>query len=320
MKIGAALTAPKVQQVIDAANQTRPAGRQHGGLAQKRDPPRARPARADGPAYNGLGLRGRVLHARQLVVCCRHTCSVRAARPGSFYQRWTPRWVSRAARRHLDCSPSRFHGRVSYYNRTIPTASSAASTRLCSEQIITEIHWPSDCAETYSPPWSSCHGVHHVRLSHGGAEREMCRRHCQPKDHRSADQDSPAGEPRARSRRELAIAKTQPHTGRKSKTSLTDDSTPLLPNMHDSHTAHEPHCSFESLESSSTKRCCSASDRPFGLRPDLNEEFTNDNTTDMTQGQLQLIQQQNFAGLQAQNAALQQQLAKLTELVNCTCC
>ena len=54
----------------------------------------------------------------------------------------------------------------------------------------------------------------------------------------------------------------------------------------------------------------------FGLRPDLNEEFTHDNAMDTTQGQLQLIQQQlaalpallqqqNF-GLHAQNTALQQ--------------
>ena len=60
----------------------------------------------------------------------------------------------------------------------------------------------------------------------------------------------------------------------------------------------------------------------FGLRPDLNEEFTHNNTTDTTQGQLQLIQQQNF-GLQAQNAALQQQLAEQSQqlalLVNRTC-
>ena len=48
----------------------------------------------------------------------------------------------------------------------------------------------------------------------------------------------------------------------------------------------------------------------FGLRPDLNEEFTQINATDTTQGQL--------LGLQAQSAALQQQLAEqsqqLTEL------
>ena len=62
----------------------------------------------------------------------------------------------------------------------------------------------------------------------------------------------------------------------------------------------------------------------FGLRPDLNEEFTQINATDTTQG-LQLIQQQNFGLLQAQNAALQQQLAEqsqqlaeLTMLVNRT--
>ena len=40
----------------------------------------------------------------------------------------------------------------------------------------------------------------------------------------------------------------------------------------------------------------------FGLRPDLNEEFTQINATDTTQGQLQLIQQQ-LAAL----PALQQQ-------------
>ena len=41
------------------------------------------------------------------------------------------------------------------------------------------------------------------------------------------------------------------------------------------------------------------------------------NATDTTQGQLQLIQQQNF-GLQAQNVALQQQLTELTVLGNRT--
>ena len=57
----------------------------------------------------------------------------------------------------------------------------------------------------------------------------------------------------------------------------------------------------------------------FGLRPDLNEEFTQINATDTTQGQL--------LGLQAQSAALQQQLAEqsqqlieLTIFVNRHCC
>ena len=43
----------------------------------------------------------------------------------------------------------------------------------------------------------------------------------------------------------------------------------------------------------------------FGLRPDLNEEFTQINATDTTQGQL--------LGLQAQSAALQQQLAEQSQ-------
>ena len=58
----------------------------------------------------------------------------------------------------------------------------------------------------------------------------------------------------------------------------------------------------------------------FGLRPDLNEEFTHDNATDTTQlaatqGQLQLVQEQ-MAALQQQQ---QQQCLLLTELTNRTC-
>ena len=43
----------------------------------------------------------------------------------------------------------------------------------------------------------------------------------------------------------------------------------------------------------------------FGLRPDLNEEFTHNNTTDTTQGQLELIH--------GQMAALQQQLTQQSQ-------
>ena len=51
----------------------------------------------------------------------------------------------------------------------------------------------------------------------------------------------------------------------------------------------------------------------FGLRPDLNEEFTHNNATDTsqlaaTQGQLQLLHEQ----MAEQMAALQQQLNELT--------
>ena len=58
----------------------------------------------------------------------------------------------------------------------------------------------------------------------------------------------------------------------------------------------------------------------FGLRPDLNEEFTHNNATDTTQlaatqGQM-LVQEQKLQLVQEQIAALQQQL---TELTNRTC-
>lgn len=91
--------------------QTRPADRQHGGLAQKRDPPCTRPARADGPADNGLGPRGGLLYAGQLGVCCRH--GVHAARASA---------LSRTGRhdgspgRHLDCVIIGLSPRVSCYN------------------------------------------------------------------------------------------------------------------------------------------------------------------------------------------------------------
>ena len=60
----------------------------------------------------------------------------------------------------------------------------------------------------------------------------------------------------------------------------------------------------------------------FGLRQDMNEEFTH-NTTDTTEGQLQLIREQMAAlaqqlvalpALQEQMAVLQQQLAALPAL------
>ena len=54
----------------------------------------------------------------------------------------------------------------------------------------------------------------------------------------------------------------------------------------------------------------------FGLRPDLNEEFTH-NTTDTTQGQHHLIHEQ-MAAQQKQLVALQQQLTELAVLVNRT--
>ena len=59
----------------------------------------------------------------------------------------------------------------------------------------------------------------------------------------------------------------------------------------------------------------------FGLRPDLNEEFTHNNATDTTQGQLQLIHEQLAAlpALQEQLIAQQQQLFALQQLVNSTC-
>ena len=62
----------------------------------------------------------------------------------------------------------------------------------------------------------------------------------------------------------------------------------------------------------------------FGLRQDMNEEFTH-NTTDTTEGQLQLIREQLVAlpALQKQMALQQQQLAlqqqQLALLVNRTC-
>ena len=54
----------------------------------------------------------------------------------------------------------------------------------------------------------------------------------------------------------------------------------------------------------------------FGLRPDLNEEFTH-NTTDTTQWQHHLIHEQ-MAAQQKQLVALQQQLTELAVLVNRT--
>ena len=55
----------------------------------------------------------------------------------------------------------------------------------------------------------------------------------------------------------------------------------------------------------------------FGLRPDLNEEFTH-NTTDTTQEQLQLIHE-NMVAQQHQLATLRQQLGALQQFVNNTC-